>query len=81
MAAIYLKCEREEPAYQFVKALSLNQSAYIFAVAMPSLVLGYACEKLAKLLDAKGTALAYGTKVNSVANYALVYPPFPVPHI
>lgn len=70
-----------EPAYQFVKALSINPSAYIFAVAMPSLVLGYACEKLAKLLDAKGAALAYGTKVSSVANYALVYPPFPSPHI
>lgn len=66
-----------EPAYQFVKFLSINPVAYIFAVAMPSLVTGYACEKLAKLLEAKGASLTYGEKVHSVANYALVYPPFP----
>ncbi len=68
-----------EPAELFIKRLTINPNAYIFAVAMPSLVTGFACEKLAMLIESKGASLNYGNMVNSVANYAIVYPPFPSP--
>lgn len=68
-----------EPAVQFVEKLEINPNAYFFAVAMPSLVIGYACEKLEDILVKKGAKLSYGAKVNCVANYAIVYPPMPPP--
>lgn len=69
------------PAVSFVEKLEVNPKAYIFAIAMPSFVCGIACEKLAELLAAKGARLAYGNLVYSVANYAIVYPPFPFPKL
>ncbi|HZK26897.1 MAG TPA: EFR1 family ferrodoxin [Thermoclostridium sp.] len=69
------------PAVHFVEALQINPNAYIFAVAMPSFVNGISCEKLAELLAAKGLNMAYGEKVHSVANYAIVYPPMPSPKL
>ena len=68
-----------EYAADFVEKLEMNPDAYVFAVAMPSFVLGIACEKLAKILEHKGITLAYGNLVYSVANYVIVYPPFPSP--
>lgn len=68
-----------EPAVRFVERLEINPKAYIFVVAMPSFVLGDACERLERILAAKGAKLSYGEKVNSVANYVLVYPPMPSP--
>lgn len=68
-----------EPAARFVERLEINPKAYIFVVAMPSFVLGDACERLKRILTAKGARLSYGEKVNSVANYMLVYPPMPSP--
>lgn len=70
-----------EPVVQFVKALEVNTKAYIFAVAMPSFVLGFACERLEELLNKKNASLSYATKVNSVANYVIVYPPMPSPSL
>lgn len=66
-------------AVRFVEELEINPDAYVFVVAMPSFVCGIACERLAELLDAKGIQIAYGNMVNCVANYAIVYPPFPSP--
>ncbi len=68
-----------EPAARFVERLEINPKAYIFVVAMPSFVLGNACKRLKRILTAKGASLSYGEKVNSVANYMLVYPPMPSP--
>ena len=65
------------PAAAFVEKLAVNPHAYIFAVAMPSFICGIACERLAGILSARGIALDYGNKVHNVANYAIVYPPFP----
>lgn len=70
-----------EPAVRFIKELKINTSAYIFALAMPSFICGFACEHLQALLVEKGASLSYGEKVNSVANYALVYPPMPSPKL
>lgn len=69
------------PAVKFVESLKINTKAYIFAVAMPSLICGFACERIEELLEKKGAHLSYGNKVNSVANYVIVYPPFPSPKI
>lgn len=69
------------PAVEFVKKLKINTKAYIFAVAMPSFVCGIACERLAELLSEKGAKLSYGEKLNSVANYVIVYPPMPLPKL
>lgn len=66
-------------AVTFVQALEINPNAYIFVIAMPSFVCGIACEKLAEILEQKAAHLAYGNLVHCVANYALVYPPFPSP--
>ncbi|MBF0578339.1 EFR1 family ferrodoxin [Erysipelotrichaceae bacterium RD49] len=68
-----------EPAVRFVEKLQINPKAYIFAVAMPSFILGDGCERLERILETKGAKLSYGAKVNSVANYVLVYPPMPLP--
>lgn len=68
-----------EPAVNFVEKLTINPNAYIFTVAMPSFIVGYACEKLEELLKQKGAKIAYGTKVYGVANYVTLYPPFPSP--
>lgn len=68
-----------EPVVRFVERLEINPEAYIFVIAMPSFVLGNACERLERILAAKGARLSYGEKVNSVANYVLVYPPMPSP--
>lgn len=68
-----------EPAVRFVERLEINPKAYVFVVAMPSFILGDACERLERILVAKGAKLSYGEKVNSVANYVLVYPPMPSP--
>ena len=67
------------PAYAaaYVESLEINPKAYVFAVAMPSFVCGIACETLANILKKKHIKLAYGNLVYSVANYAIVYPPFP----
>lgn len=66
-----------EPVVRFIKRLRINTKAYIFAVANPSLVCGYACERIANLLRKKGARLSYGNMINSVANYVIVYPPVP----
>lgn len=68
-------------AARFVENLRINPGAYIFVIAMPSFVCGYACEKCSALISAKGGHVAYGNKVHSVANYVLVYPPMPWPKI
>lgn len=65
------------PAVEFVKKLQINPNAYVFVIAMPSLVCGVACESLAGILKEKGINIDYGNKVHCVANYAIVYPPFP----
>ncbi|MDR2183948.1 MAG: EFR1 family ferrodoxin, partial [Clostridiales bacterium] len=70
-----------EPAVNFIRELEVNPNAYIFVVAMSSFILGFACEKLEELLKSKGAKIAYGTKVNSVANYAICYPPVPPPKL
>lgn len=69
------------PAVDFVQNLKINPNAYIFVVAMPSFVCGIACEKLEEILNSKGAHLTYGNLVNSVANYAIVYPPVPFPRL
>lgn len=70
-----------KPVTEFVEKLTINPNAYIFVVAMPSLIGGYACEKLEELLKLKGAKITYGTKVHGVANYVTVYPPLPFPKI
>lgn len=70
-----------EPVVQFVQHLAIQPAAYLFAVAMPSLIVGHACERLEALLISKGARLSYGDKVHSVANYAIVYPPMPSPRL
>ncbi len=69
------------PAVKFVEQLKINPGAYIFALAMPSFICGIACEKCAELIEAKGGTIAYGNLVHCVANYAIVYPPFPSPKL
>ena len=69
------------PAVAFVEQLEINPDAYIFVVAMPSFICGIACERLAQILENKGAVINYGNLVNSVANYAIVYPPFPFPKL
>ncbi len=64
-------------AAAYVRELSINPNAYVFVVAMPSFVCGIACEKLAGILKKKHIRIDYGNVVYSVANYAIVYPPFP----
>ena len=70
-----------EPAVSFVKHLEINKDAYVFVIAMPSFICGVACERLAALLSKKGVRIAYGNLVYSVANYVIVYPPFPSPKL
>ncbi len=65
------------PAVKFVEGLDINPKAYVFVVAMPSFICGYACEKLAEILKKKNISIDYGNMVYSVANYAIVYPPIP----
>lgn len=67
------------PAVAFVEKLDINPNAYIFAIAMPCLICGIACERLAEILEKKGARIDYGNLVYSVASYAIVYPPFPSP--
>jgi len=67
------------PAVRFVEQLKINTGAYIFVIAMPSFICGIACEKCAQLIEAKGGKVAYGNLVHCVANYTIVYPPFPPP--
>ncbi len=69
------------PATSFVEGLEINPNAYVFVVAMPSLVCGIACERLAQILGQKNISIDYGNLVHCVANYAIVYPPFPSPKI
>ena len=66
-----------DPVVRFVRELDLDPHTYLFAIATPSLMGGFACEVVEKLLAEKGAHLAYGAMVHCVANYALVYPPFP----
>lgn len=68
-------------AVKFVENLKINPNSYIFVVAMPSFVCGIACEKLSEILAKKGAKISYGNLVNSVANYVIVYPPFPSPRL
>lgn len=68
-----------EPVVHFIERLEINPKAYIFGIAMPSFILGEACERLEHILATKGAELSYNEKVNSVANYVLVYPPMPFP--
>ncbi|MBR2845218.1 MAG: EFR1 family ferrodoxin [Solobacterium sp.] len=65
------------PAAAFVRKLEINPKAYVFVVAMPSIICGIACEKLAEILTGKGIRINYGDLVHNVASYAIVYPPFP----
>jgi len=69
------------PAVRFVRQLKINTDAYIFAVAMPSVIGGIACETCARLIGEKGGKIAYGNVVHCVANYVLVYPPLPSPKL
>lgn len=69
------------PAVSFVENLDINPRAYVFVIAMPSFICGIACEKTAEILAKKGISIAYGNKVKSVANYVIVYPPFPFPKL
>jgi len=69
------------PAVRFVQQLKINTNAYIFMVAMPSLIGGIACETCAGLIAEKGGTIAYGNLVHCVANYVIVYPPFPSPRL
>ena len=69
------------PAVSFVEKLEINPDAYVFGIAMPSFICGMACEKLDEILTKKGVRLNYGNLVNSVANYVIVYPPFPSPKL
>lgn len=64
-------------AADFVQRLYINPNAYIFVVAMPSFICVIACERLAQILEGKGAHIHYGNLVHSVANYAIIYPPFP----
>ena len=66
-----------EYAAAYVERLEINPKAYVFTVAMPSFIYGTACERLAEILEKKGIRLSYGNVVYSVANYVIVYPPFP----
>lgn len=68
-----------EPAAKFISELSINPNAYIFVVAMPSFVVGHACERLEELLVSKGAHISYGAKVHCVGNYVISYPPIPPP--
>lgn len=68
-----------EHVVKFVEGLKINPNAYIFAVANPSLICGFACEKMAELIRAKGAKLSFADVVHCVANYVIVYPPFPSP--
>lgn len=70
-----------EPAERFVEKLEISPDAYVFVIAMPSFICGFACERLNRILEAKGVSLDYGNLVNSVANYVIVYPPFPSPKL
>lgn len=65
------------PAVTFVQQLEINPQAYVFVIAMPGLIGGIACERIAEILRERGIRVCYGSFVYSVANYALVYPPFP----
>ncbi len=69
------------PAVSFVENLDINPKAYVFVIAMPSFVCGVACEKTAEVLAKKGITISYGNMVKSVANYVIVYPPFPFPKL
>ncbi len=68
-------------AVAFVEGLEMNPNAYVFVVAMPSLICGIACERLAEVLSKKNISIDYGNLVHCVANYAIVYPPFPFPKL
>ena len=65
------------PVAAFVEKLEINPQAYVFVVTMPSFICGIACERLAEILAKKGAQISYGNIVHSVANYVIVYPPFP----
>ena len=65
------------PVAAFVEKLEINPKAYVFVIAMPSFICGIACERLAEILAKKGAQISYGNIVHSVANYVIVYPPFP----
>lgn len=69
------------PAVSFVENLDINPKAYVFVIAMPSFICGIACEKAAEILAKKGISISYGNMVKSVANYVIVYPPFPFPKL
>lgn len=66
-----------EPVQDFIKGLTVNKNAYIFAVSTLAAINGYAFEVLAQLLAQKGAKLHYAAKVYSVANLCIAYPPFP----
>lgn len=68
-------------AAAFVEELDMNPDAYVFVIAMPSFICGIACERLAEILEQKGIHIDYGNLVYSVANYVIVYPPFPSPKL
>ena len=40
-----------EPAERFVEKLDINPNAYVFVIAMPSFICGFACERLAQILE------------------------------
>lgn len=69
------------PAVSFIENLDINPKAYVFVIAMPSFICGIACEKTTEILAKKGIFISYGNMVKSVANYVIVYPPFPFPKL
>lgn len=68
-----------ETAVRFVKALKINQKAYIFSVSTPGFINGHSFEVLDGILKNKGAQLSYCNILYSVANLVTVYPPMPFP--
>lgn len=68
-----------ETAIRFVRSLSVNPGAYIFAVATPGFIVGHSFEVLEEVLREKGASLSYGKTLYSVANLVVAYPPMPSP--
>ena len=61
---IYPVCHRAmpAPAVSFVKKLDISPRAYVFVIAMSSLICGIACEKLAGILINGTEAILHSTE-------------------
>ena len=66
-----------ETAVRFIKGLSLNPGAYIFAISTPAFINGHSFEVLDGILKEKGASLAYGKILHSVGNAVTAYSPMP----